>query len=384
MSPVLTQETGAAAAISPAQRPRVFLMNESLNTGGTERQFVVTAAALKADFDVSLGCTNLEGELAGSVDAITEFAPGDSLISRQAWKASRKLTRHLRQHGIQIAHSFDYYGNMLLIPSARAARVPVVIGSHRGLGDLFGPRRQLAQSYVFRLADAIVCNCNAAAERLVEYGLPRRKLVIIPNFIPDEVFAPCAPALPRKDGGLRLGMVGRMNHPVKNFPLLLRAVARLVKQFENLEAILVGDGVLRPSLEAMAQELGLSGCVRFLGNRRDVPAILRSLDVAVLTSDSEGLSNAILEAMACGLPVVASRVGGNIELVEEERTGFLFAPGREEDLVAALEKLLANTDLRRGMGEEARARALATYGMSAVLAQFKHLYLTLLQAKGVV
>ncbi len=384
MSPVLTQESGAAAPIYPAQRPRLFLMNESLNTGGTERQFVVTAGALRADFDVLLGCTNLEGQWAANVGAITEFSPGDSLISMQAWKASRKLTRHLREHGIRIAHSFDYYGNMLLIPSARAARVPVVIGSHRGLGDSLGPRRQLAQSYVFRLADAILCNCNATAEQLVEYGLPRRKLVIVPNMIPDEVFAPCAPALPRKDGVLRLGMVGRMNDPVKNYPLLLRAMARLATRFENLEAILVGDGFLRPSLETMAHELGLSRCVRFLGNRRDVPAILRSLDVAVLTSDSEGLSNAILEAMACGLPVVASRVGGNIELVEEDRTGFLFAPRSEEDLVAALEKLLANADLRRRMGQEARERALATYGMTAVLAQFKHLYLTLLQAKGVV
>jgi glycosyltransferase involved in cell wall biosynthesis len=273
---------------------------------------------------------------------------------------------------------------MLLIPSARAAHVPVVIGSHRSSGNVFTAIRRVAQSVVFRLADRIVCNCKAAADHLLSYGVPARKLVIIPNFIPDEVFAPCLPALPRSQSVVRLGMVARMNHPVKNYPLLLRGVARLVAKFPNLEVLLVGDGPLRNGLEQLAQELRIASHVRFTGDRRDVPAIMRSLDIAVLTSDSEGLSNAILEAMAVGLPVVASRVGGNPELVEEGQTGLLFRAGSDIEFASAVETLLLNPELRRRMGEEARRRALEKYQVDSVLEQFKTLYLSLLQEKRIV
>jgi glycosyltransferase involved in cell wall biosynthesis len=150
-----------------------------------------------------------------------------------------------------------------------------------------------------------------------------------------------------------------------------------------VELILAGDGPLRPGLERLASELGIANKVMFLGDRRDIGAVLRSLDVAVLTSDSEALSNAILEGMAAGLPVVASRVGGNIELVEDGRTGLLFSVGNEGELVRALRSVLASSEIRHQMGSEARRRVLERYHMDVVLNQFRELYRSLLMKKGV-
>ncbi len=382
----LSQEfaTSKTRLTRAALRPSLFLMNESLRIGGTEQQFATAARVLQNRFDIKLGCTKRGGELLNLVGDIAEFDPGTSLLSRQAYRAGHQLTHFLKRQNIQIAHSFDFYSNMLMVPSARRARVPVVIGSHRGIGNTFSSLQQTAQALVFQLADRIVCNCKAAAERLVLYGVPRRKLFVIPNFIPDEAFSDCCPALPHKQGVIRLGMIARMNHPVKNHPLLLRAVARLAARYPTLETVLVGDGPLRLGFERMAGDLRIAEKVLFLGNRRDIPSILRSLDIAVLTSDSEGLSNAILEAMAAALPVVATRVGGNVELVEDGKTGFLFPAGSEEALAAAIAKLLDNADLRTQMGMEARSRALATYKASSVAARFTNLYTSLLRAKRVV
>lgn len=364
--------------------PSLFLMNESLRVGGTEQQFVTAARVLRNGFHIKLGCTARRGELLNSVGDISEFDPGNSLISKQAFAAGRQLANFLKEQKVQIAHSFDFYSNMLMLPSARTARVPVVIGSHRGLGNTFSALQQLAQALMFQFSDRIVCNCKAAAERLMLYGVPRHKLVVIPNFIPDEAFSDCSPAFPRKQGVLRLGMIARMNHPVKNHPLLLRAVARLVSRYPTLETLLVGDGPLRVDLERMASDLGIAHSVRFLGSRRDIASVLRSLDIAALTSDSEGLSNAILEAMAAGLPVVATRVGGNVELVEDGKTGFLFPVGSDEAFAAAVAKLLDNAELRSKMGMEARTRVLANYKISSIVEQFNKLYISLLRTKGVV
>src|SRR5262249_6818156 len=152
-------------------------------------------------------------------------------------------------------------------------------------------------------------------DRLTQAGLNPGKVVVIGNALPPATFERVPPALPRVTEALRVCMVARMNAQYKNNHGFLRIAAQVVRQLPNVEFVLVGDGPLRASLEKYAAELGLGKSVIFLGERRDIPAVLASMDVAVLTSESEGLSNAILEAMAARLPVVAYDVGGNGELV---------------------------------------------------------------------
>lgn len=360
---------------------RVFLLIETLNTGGTERQFTIAAKALREQFNVVLGCVSRQGALADAVETITEFDVGSSLLSAQAFSALHKLSRFLKEQRIQVAQSFDWYGNMLLIPAARMAGVPVVIGSHRQIGDVFSKKHQIAQAMMFRWADRVVCNCNAAAERLVQLHVPRKKLTVIANFVPEEVLMPAQPAFPRDVGKVRVAMVARMNNPVKNYPMLLRGTAQVAQDVPGLELLLAGDGPLRPELERLASQLGIANCVQFLGNRSDIPEIMSSVDIAVLTSNSEGLSNSILEAMAAGRPVIATATGGNVDLIKHGINGLLIPVGGESELVDALRTLATDPELRSRMGAEGKKRIVGEFRLESVVGKYRDLYLSLLNAK---
>ena len=358
-------------------------MTNTLETGGSERQFVTIANALDRDrFKLSLGCIKRVGPLVSEVDGLTEFSPGGSLFGVRSWPARLRLARFLQRRQIQVAHSFDFYSNLMLIPAARFAGVPVVIGSHRQLGDLLTPAKSQAQNAAFRLCDRVTCNSRAAADRLRAAGIAEGKLGVIPNALQDTAFAETVPDLPGNPEVVRIGMISRMNDPVKNHDLLLRVAAKLAQRFSQIQFVLVGDGPQRAELEKLAQALGLGQQVVFLGDRRDVPAVLASLDISVLPSSSESLSNAILESMAAGVAVVAANVGGNPELVSDLQTGLLFPSGDEARFAAALETLITQPELRKRMGNSGRERARSRYSIRTVRQQYQDLYDRLLSEKG--
>jgi L-malate glycosyltransferase len=369
------------AALNGKRAPSVFLMTNTFETGGSERQCVVLAQALrKRGFCVEIGCIARFGPFQQGLAGIKEYPCGGSLYAWRSWQSRIALARWLRSQKIGVAHAFDFYTNLMLIPAARLARVPVVLGSHRQLGDLLRPAQFRAQGVAFRLCDRVVCNSRAAGRTLLEQGLAERKIVVIPNALFQEAFV--QPSLPRSPQTLRIGMVARMNSAVKNYPALIRAAARLVPKFPNLEFLLVGDGPLRPELEVLAASLGLEHHVRFLGERHDVQAILTSIDISALPSRSESLSNAIIESMAVGLPVVATRVGGNCELVRDGETGFLVPVDDDASLADALEHLITRPDLRFAFANRAKEVAQASFSTDNVIRQYEQLYFSLLQRAG--
>src|SRR5579864_6323401 len=149
----------------------VFLMVNSLETGGTERQFVELARSLRAEhLAVHLGCIKKQGAFLEGLGALHEFRLGGSLYGMKSVRSRWKLKRCLRDLGIAVAHAFDFYTNLTLIPAAKLAGVPVVIGSHRQLGDLLTPAQFQAQLMMFRWCDRVVCNSRAAAASLLEAG----------------------------------------------------------------------------------------------------------------------------------------------------------------------------------------------------------------------
>lgn len=359
----------------------LFLMVNTFETGGSERQFALLAQNLSPSrFQLRLGCLRRCGPLADSFSDVPEFRLGGSLFGWKSLRARLDLSRHLRRNQVQVAHAFDFYANLTLIPAARLARVPVVIGSHRQLGDLMTPAQFRVQAAAFRWCDAIVCNSQAGADRLAGAGLPREKLVVIGNALPAEAFEAVTPLLPAPPGTLRVGMVARMNAHYKNHAGFLRIAAGIHQRMPNVEFVLAGDGPLRPEIESQSAALGLGKWVTFLGDRRDVSAVFASMDVAVLTSDSEGLSNVILEAMAARVPVVAYNVGGNTELVNDHR-GALVTAGNEGEFASAVCRLLSDPSLRRQQGSAARQFVERNFSLDRVCSHYEDLYANLLAKK---
>ena len=361
-------------------RLSVFLMTNTLERGGSERQFVTLAQSIDPSaFSLRLGCLGERGPFRQELGEMELFDLGGSLYTLRSFRTRRRLSRFLRARKIDVAHAFDFYTNLVLIPVAKFARVPVIIGSQRQIGDLLTPAQFRAQLFVFRLCDKVVCNSQAAADHLRKHGLAEDKLAIIGNGIPPEAFAETPPAIPTVLGLLRVGMIARMNHRVKNHELFLRAAARVAANFPNAEFVLVGDGPLRAELEQQAQALGIANRVRFLGDRHDIPAVLASLDITVLPSGSESLSNSIIESMAAGVPVIATRVGGNAELIND--TGILVNPADEHDLAAAMESMLRDEVLRKRLGRNAKVFALERFTIEQMRRSHEALYRDLLNAK---
>jgi glycosyltransferase involved in cell wall biosynthesis len=364
-------------------RPALFLMTNTFETGGGERQFATLAGALNPQhLRVRIGCLRKRGAFAEGLGEIAEFPPGGSLFGFGSQRARFKLGRHLRGHRALIAHSFDFYSNLMMIPAARLAGVPVVVGSQRQLGDLMNGVRNGTQHALFRLCDRIVCNSHAAAARLQQVGIKPDKLAVIPNALAGDVFAQTVPAFPAVPGRVRVVMVARMNDSAKRHDVFLKSAARLAPKYRNIEFVLAGDGPLRSRLERMAGELNLGERVTFLGDRRDIPAVLAACDISVLTSDSESLSNAIMESLAAGVPVVACRVGGNDELIRDGENGFLVQPGNAEQLAERIETLVNQFEMRKLFGAAAR-NATRNFTVEAICGQYERLYMSLLEEKGI-
>jgi glycosyltransferase involved in cell wall biosynthesis len=365
------------------QRLRLFMMIDSLQTGGSERQFALMVGAFKRrPIDLDLGCLQRQGKFLQGLEEIVEYPTGGSFLTLRTQTSLLRLASFLRRTRIDVAHSYDLYTNVMLVPAARLARVPVVIASQRQLGDLLTPVKRSVQNIAFRWADCVVCNSAAARDQLVSQGFPAAKLTVIHNGLPPAAFAPAAPALPPQPGVMRVGIITRMNERAKNVALFLRAASSVAQRFPLAEFVLVGDGPLRKEWEQLASQLGIGARTHFLGDRHDIPAVLASLDVVVSASRSESLSNVILESMAAGRPVVAARIGGNPELVREGETGLLVAPDDEGALRDALELVLASPQRAREWGTDARRIAAAEFTLEQARQRFEQLYIDSLSKKG--
>jgi sugar transferase (PEP-CTERM/EpsH1 system associated) len=216
-----------------------------------------------------------------------------------------------------------------------------------------------------------------------EVRVPRERIRQLYNGVDTDRFRPDGPRpadLPWRTaatGGLVVGTVGRLD-PIKNQAALLRAVRALIDRNERLtdglRVVVAGDGPLRDSLVRLSAELGLGDRVWFAGARADTPDVMRAMDVFVLPSINEGISNTILEAMATALPVVAGRVGGNPEIVEDGSTGRLYDASNPAGLGQVLLGYLQDPELRRCHGEAGRERTVARFSLDAMVGDYMMLY----------
>jgi glycosyltransferase involved in cell wall biosynthesis len=339
-----------------SEAPRVLLVARKLAYGGSERQLALLARELaRCGFEPRAGCFQAAGvraaELRASGVPVAEF-PLRSFIRPEAAVQAWQMIRYLERERIAIVHAFDTPANLFAVPVARAARTPVVLSSQRAHRSLSGrPHRHLLR-LTDQIADAVVVNCEYVKRHLIEdERIPVSRIRVCYNGLDLHRFSPQNRSKPDEFGGasLVIGTVCALR-PEKRIETLIDAFARLETR-PGLRLAIVGDGPTRPALEARARALGLGESCRFLGGRAEVADLLRGMDIFVLPSLSEALSNSLMEAMACGCCAVASRVGGNPELIWEGRTGILFGPGEAGELAEALRLLVENEALRRRMAE---------------------------------
>ncbi len=294
-----------------------------------------------------------------------------SLASPRTLREMARTIRYLRRHRIAIVQSFFQDATLFCVPAARIAGVPMRLVSFRDLGFWRTPGQVRALRAVYGLATGFVANSAAVRDRFCDLdGLDPARFTVIPNGLDVSRFAFRAPDEPP----LVVGALGNLNRAVKRMDLLVEAAGLLAPRHPDVRWEIVGDGHLRPGLEARARALGLGDRLTFSGQLADAGAALRRWDVGVLPSDSEGFSNAILEYMLSGCAVVATDVGGNREAIQDGQTGCLVPPGDAGALAAALDRLLSGGGLARRLAASARAVAESRYSWEACLAAHETLY----------
>jgi glycosyltransferase involved in cell wall biosynthesis len=353
--------------------PAVLLLGDSLRPGGTEGQFVEVACGLdRARWDVRVGCLQAQGALGARLAAAglhaTSWGRG-SLRPRRLAPAVVALARHLARSGTALVHCFDFYSDVLGVLAARLARRRV-IASQRELGDLRSPGQRRVYRLVLRAAHLVAVNSGAVAGRL-RGVVAEHRVVVIPNGVDTARFHPGPPAPVRAEPVV--GTLGILR-PEKGLEDFLAAAALVRERGPRARFVIHGDGPGRDGLAARVECLGLGGAVRLAGATLEPEAALRALDVFALPSLSEASSNALLEAMATGLPVVATRVGGSMAAVEDGLTGLLVPPRDPAALAKALVTLLEDRRLAGRLGAAALTAVRAAHGLPAMLARVDALY----------
>lgn len=265
------------------------------------------------------------------------------------------LVRHLRRTRPAVVHTYLNTAGVFGLVAARLAGVPHVVTSRRDIGIFRSGRIQSLEALLSRRwADRVFCVCEAVARAVRrDEGIPDEKLRVLLNGIGVEGVQP---RVPTQGGPTRFGIVAAINRTEKGHREFVEAAALVAREVQGVEFHLVGDGPLRPGIEARARELGIADKTTFHGERRDVLAFLDTIDVLVVPSYTEGISNAALEAMAKGLPVVATGVDGNLETVADGETGLLVAARDPGALAKAMATYAGDADLRARHGRAGRER----------------------------
>jgi len=370
---------------------RVFHLIDSFNVGGTETQAVELARRLPATgYEVTVGCLKREGpledRLQGTGIAIREFRSRGGIDSPSGLRQLLRMTWFLRS--FDIVHTHDLWSNLVGVPAARLAGVPAIVSSRRDLShsEWYQGRRRVCLKWIQNLGGTVVTNAVPIRDVLLgEDRFDPRKVRVIHNGVDVAKFKSARKdrirLFPDAGDGKLVVLVGNMHTDVKGHPWLIAAAPAVLEQFPDTRFVLVGEGEQRSHFEKQVRDLGFLQSFLFLGRRSDIPEILASCDIAVLPSRAEGLPNAVLEYMAAGLPVIASRVGGNAELVQDGVTGMLVPSEDSAALSAALLKLLSEPALAARLAQAGHEFTVRNFSFERLVQDVDALYAELLSEK---
>lgn len=380
VEPTVTQFT-----VNIRRRPRVLHLLNSFELGGTERQAVELLKRLdQTRFDVRLAAIQRRGplyhEVAAQYPRLLEF-PLNSLYNAQALRQMWRLRAWLLDEEIDILHAHDFYAGWLGTLAAQFTGVKLIACQrHLRLSDRWV--HAAGRRVINRLAHRVVVNAELIRAHVLETGTARAdKLVVIRNGLAlqaepaarDAVRAALLAELQLPADALLIGNVANLR-PVKGHRYLLQAAATVVRQFANAHFVLIGTGELHTALLEQAAELGISANVHLLGQRPNAAQLAQAFDLAVLASLHEGLPNTVMEAMAAGVPVVATAVGGVLEMIADGETGYLAPAADAARLAEKLLQALADETGRAQLAARGRAFVLDQFSMQRMVAATEQLY----------
>jgi glycosyltransferase involved in cell wall biosynthesis len=362
--------------------PIAFVMT-SFEPGGTERQMIELARRLDPSrWRVHIACFEGRGawfdRAAEAAASVVEF-PVRSFKRPSAARHLMAFARWCRANRIAVVHTTELYSNIFGLPGAALAGVPARIGNRREINPDKSGAQIAVQRAAYACAHVVVANSRAAADRLLGERLPFQKIAVVSNGLDLERVQPHA----ERRIARKIVVVANLR-PEKGHDVLIDAAPDVLRRFPDVEFEIVGGGPELESLVARAAARGVLHAFTFLGHRNDVTARLAGADMFVLPSRSEAFPNAVLEAMAAALPIVASAVGGIVELVDDGRTGLLVQAGNPKALADRIGTLIANRDLAARLGRAARHEAQARYSFDRMVGAFERIYLTQLTRRGVV
>lgn len=352
----------------------------SLDVGGLENGVVNLINGLDdSNFRSVVCCIKHGGAIAGRITKPTVKVYELGHYGGYSVQAALRLAEIMRQENVDVVHTRNLKAYFFGFLAAKISRTAAIVHSEHGRDYPFRRWKMLMQRVFSYRTDAIVALSNDLKRSLIDHvGIGSRKVKVIVNGVDTDRFA-------SKDAGevryglgvspetIVIGAVGRLV-AVKNIGELFRAVKELLGSGREVHVIVVGDGPLRQELNGLASTLAISENVRFLGERDDVHALYNAMDIYALTSTNEGISNTLLEAMASGLAVVASSVGGTPEIVKDGETGLLYPSGQVSVLVDLLGRLVDQHDTRMNLGCNARRYVEQERSLCGMVHQYEELY----------
>ena len=348
---------------------KVLHVTGCLDVGGQEKLLVEFARhADRRRFALHFVSLEKRGTLACELEAegwpVTALDITPGLRPSLIWRLAR-LFRHEKADAV---HTHNERPLIYAAPAARLAHLRCVVHTRHGRGVRNTRRQNMLARLAARAVDRYVCVSEDSACLAVEQGLPQSRVEILHNGIDTRLFAYQKPC----DGGPAV-VVARLA-PEKDVATLLRATSMVLKRQPTFRLLVAGDGPCMADLQGLAGELALGDRVQFLGMVHDVPALLAQASLFVLPSLSEGVSLTLLEAMARGLPVVATGVGGTPEVVADQESGLLVPAGNPVALAEAMMRLANDVKLARQMGEAGRRRVEQRFDIRRMVAAYERMY----------
>jgi glycosyltransferase involved in cell wall biosynthesis len=370
---------------------RVLFLSTSMGMGGADKQLLSAAQEIRSrGHEVLIVSLTPLGPM--GLEARSIGIPTESLGMRRGLADPRglvRLVRLVRAWRPDVLHSHMVHANIMARALRPFVRVPAMVSTIHNIYE-GGRLRMAAYRLTNRLVDQMTIVSQAAADRFVTEGIvPKELLRVIPNGVDTDRFRN-VPASARESWRRSMGVeqefvwlaIGRFEI-AKDYPNMLRGFVRVRERHLGAVLLLVGQGSLQGETEALAQAPGLGGAVRFLGVRHDIPELMSAADGYVLSSAWEGMPMVLLEAAAAGLPIVATMVGGNHEVVSDGESGFLVPPRDHDALGSAMLRLMGlSAAQRRAMGEWGREHVRTRYGVGQVAERWESLYREVLARKG--